>query len=174
MQIDNKICFKCGVSQPRTSFYKHPRMNDGLLGKCKNCAKKDTADMIERKKRNPEWVIKEAKRCRDKARKMIPEKECPEKRKKRLQNHRLKYPEKTRARNMVRNAIRDGRLYKKPCERCGQKDDVEAHHDDYSKPLEVIWLCVKHHAERHVEINDQKRAENALKKSIKSRIKVDG
>jgi hypothetical protein len=45
------------------------------------------------------------------------------------------------------NAIRDGRLIRKPCEKCGKK--AQAHHDDYSKPLDVRWLCFKHHREFH-------------------------
>ena len=47
----------------------------------------------------------------------------------------------------VGNAIRDGKLLRKPCEKCGAKAD--AHHDDYSKPLDVRWLCRKHHMEHH-------------------------
>lgn len=56
-------------------------------------------------------------------------------------------PEKVRARGMAANARRDGRLVKKPCEICGSVESVESHHDDYSKPLEVRWLCKKHHDE---------------------------
>jgi len=42
------------------------------------------------------------------------------------------------------NAIRDGRLHKRPCSVCGDKK-VNAHHDDYAKPLDVRWLCDNHH-----------------------------
>ena len=57
---------------------------------------------------------------------------------------RQKNPEKYKAQNAVNNAIRDRKLTKGTCEECGS-EEVEAHHDDYSKPLEVRWLCVKHH-----------------------------
>jgi hypothetical protein len=41
-----------------------------------------------------------------------------------------------------------GRLKKLPCEVCGNPKS-DGHHDDYAKPLDVKWLCRKHHAERH-------------------------
>jgi len=53
------------------------------------------------------------------------------------------------------NAIRDGRLVKQPCIICGE--DAEAHHEDYSYPMDVIWYCKKHHGERHRQINEEKR-----------------
>ena len=59
---------------------------------------------------------------------------------------RAKYPEKARARNMVKDAIKAGRLVKGPCEVCGT-DKIESHHDDYNKPLEVRWFCHQHHCE---------------------------
>lgn len=49
---------------------------------------------------------------------------------------------------LVGNAIRDGKLMKQPCEKCGSKK-AQAHHDDYTKPLDVRWLCTKHHREVH-------------------------
>ena len=45
--------------------------------------------------------------------------------------------------------ILKGILIKKPCEICGEVK-VEAHHDDYDKPFEIRWLCVKHHHEFHM------------------------
>ena len=41
-----------------------------------------------------------------------------------------------------------GRIFKKPCKVCGDLN-VEAHHEDYSKPLDVVWLCHKHHGVVH-------------------------
>jgi ribosomal protein S27AE len=45
--------------------------------------------------------------------------------------------------------IKMGRLIRKPCEVCGQLK-VEAHHDDYSKPFDVRWLCGQHHRDHHM------------------------
>jgi len=55
---------------------------------------------------------------------------------------------KIQARLATRNAIRRGELKKGACEVCnGIK--VDAHHDDYSKPLDVRWLCRVHHSAFH-------------------------
>ena len=35
------------------------------------------------------------------------------------------------------------------CSQCGVEGRIEAHHPDYSKPLEVVWLCRIHHVEAH-------------------------
>ena len=47
-------------------------------------------------------------------------------------------------RKKVSYAVRTGKIKKLPCKVCGY-EIVEAHHEDYSKPLEVIWLCREHH-----------------------------
>jgi hypothetical protein len=56
---------------------------------------------------------------------------------------RRRHPEKTAAHRAVYVALRNGTLKKKPCF-CGEKK-VEAHHHDYRKPLDVVWLCKPHH-----------------------------
>lgn len=48
----------------------------------------------------------------------------------------------------VREALAKGVLVRQPCERCGERS-VNAHHDDYDRPLDVRWLCVPHHREWH-------------------------
>ena len=35
-----------------------------------------------------------------------------------------------------------------PCIVCN-KEKAHAHHDNYSKPLEIIWLCHEHHMKHH-------------------------
>jgi len=59
---------------------------------------------------------------------------------------RQKYPERRKAHADVFVALRNGSITKQPCEKCGC-EKVEAHHEDYLKPLEINWLCKKHHAE---------------------------
>lgn len=61
-------------------------------------------------------------------------------------------PQKHKAHLMVSNAVRDGRLVKLPCEVCGSVTRIHGHHDDYSKPLDVVWLCPRHHSQRHREL----------------------
>ncbi len=61
----------------------------------------------------------------------------------------------------VEAAVRKGLLTKQPCERCGSTDLIHAHHDDYSKPLDVRWLCPIHHRERHRELGPSGAARGA-------------
>jgi len=56
-----------------------------------------------------------------------------------LRKWRNNNPEKYKAHRIVQEAIRLGVLVKQPCI-CGEKDSL-GHHPDYSKPLEVVWLC---------------------------------
>ncbi len=58
-----------------------------------------------------------------------------------------RWPEKRRAAVAVNNAIRDGRMQRQPCTICGER--AQAHHEDYARPLHVVWLCVKHHQDAH-------------------------
>lgn len=59
-----------------------------------------------------------------------------------------RYPDRVRARELVHKAKKSGKLIQVPCIICGC-EQTEAHHDDYSKPLDVKWLCKKHHIEYH-------------------------
>lgn len=58
--------------------------------------------------------------------------------------------ERERVRLRTRRAVASGELTKGNCERC-ESPFVHAHHEDYSRPLDVMWLCPYHHAERHRE-----------------------
>lgn len=74
---------------------------------------------------------------------------------------KLKYPEKNKARIILRYAVKIGKVKRGNCvsvfsDIC--KGKVEAHHPDYSKPLEVMWLCRKHHSNLHyLNEHDQNR-----------------
>jgi ribosomal protein S27AE len=57
--------------------------------------------------------------------------------------------ERKRAINIVTAEVAAGRLIQRPCEVCGADRNIDAHHDDYSKPLDVRWLCRKHHMAHH-------------------------
>lgn len=50
-----------------------------------------------------------------------------------------------------------GLLVPKPCERCGATENIQKHHEDYDKPLDVVWLCPKCHSARHMEIRAMRK-----------------
>lgn len=154
---DMKTCFKCNKSKELSEFYKHSEMGDGHLGKCKECTKKDVADRIARKQCDLDWQIQERNRCREKTARARSSGKSPSIHSIRegAKRWEAKNRHKKHAHSMVGHAIRSGKLIKQPCERCGEKN-VQAHHEDYTKPLDVLWLCTKHHGERHVQINEEK------------------
>lgn len=55
----------------------------------------------------------------------------------------------------VRNALRTGTLNPEPCAVCGETT-TDAHHEDYNKPLDIVWLCRSHHRLRHEELSKNK------------------
>ena len=60
------------------------------------------------------------------------------------------HPMKRAAHLAVKAEVRSGRMIRKPCEKCGSTARIHAHHDDYSRPLDVRWLCPLHHNEHHM------------------------
>lgn len=55
---------------------------------------------------------------------------------------------KADARTRASQEVRRGNITRRPCEVCGERV-AEKHHDNYQSPLEVRWLCRKHHLEFH-------------------------
>lgn len=63
---------------------------------------------------------------------------------------RERHPHKQYARHAVLHAVRMGRLVKPDsCTKCGSNKKIQAHHNDYSSPLDVQWLCIPCHNEVH-------------------------
>ena len=149
-----KTCFKCGLSKSFDDFYAHPQMADGHLGKCKLCARLDCSTRRNNKR--------EEVRAYDRKRGSLPHRiaavklfsaEHPEAHREGNLRYSERYPEKKAAHTAVSNALRDGKLFRKPCEVCGIAKS-QAHHDDYTKPLEVRWLCDSDHKKHHKEKRD--------------------
>lgn len=138
IQRAKKECFKCGTVKSIDEFYSHPRMADGHLNKCKACTRND----VTRNYRGDPEGRRDYERERQKR---------PERRKAALRyqkTRRRRHPDKERARRAVAYALRAGNLQRAPC-KCGDPK-TQAHHHDYSKPLDVEWLCFRcHRNERH-------------------------
>lgn len=74
------------------------------------------------------------------------------------EKYKAENPEKCAARYAVNNAIRDGRLERgSECYFCAATEGLHGHHEDYSKPLEVVWLCTSCHSKLHVLKGDHHR-----------------
>lgn len=132
-----KKCFKCEQTKALDDFYKHPSMPDGHVNKCKECNKKDS-------QKNRSSKV-EYYRAYDRDRGNRQSNEY-------LAEYRSKFPKKYKAHCMVNNAIRDGRMKQETaCSNCASEFSVHAHHDDYSFPLTVRWLCAACHSQWHTE-----------------------
>ncbi len=67
--------------------------------------------------------------------------------------YRLSHPEKRKAHSIVSHAVITGKLTRPDnCESCFKECKPEAHHEDYSKPLEVDWLCTECHNKQGVKV----------------------
>ena len=141
--VRSKECFKCKTVKPLTEFYKHERMSDGHLNKCKECTKSDATN---HRNKNLEKV-----RAYDRERGKISERIKANTETNRAWREEDK--RRSRAHHAVSYAIRRGLLDRLPCIRCGEEKSL-AHHEDYDKPLEVMWLCQPCHKQRHKELKE--------------------
>jgi len=136
-----KTCFKCKKSLPIDEFYAHKMMADGHLGKCKKCTKNDSTN---HRNNNIEKIRDYDRKRGNRQSKGY------------LKEYRDKYPNKYSAHLIVGNAIRDKKLFRKPCEVCGSQNNIHGHHDDYLEPLNVRWLCPICHKKWHTENGEGK------------------
>lgn len=147
--MSSKRCFKCLCEKPLDAFYKHARMGDGHLNKCKDCAKNDVM-----KHRQEHW---ESVRAYDRLRASQPHRVAS--RLRIVAEYNAKYPHRKKANTAVGRAVREGRLQKQPCWVCGEK--AVAHHPDYDRPLDVVWLCQPHHKQAHALVANEPQQKDA-------------
>jgi hypothetical protein len=154
-----KICNSCQQEKNDDEFHKRKASIDGLAAKCKQCqseydkarannpkrikarldyAKTDSG-IQARKRANKKWAANNKVQIY-----------------KTTKNYRENNPNKYKAHGKVAYEVKLGNLTKKPCEVCGTNKNIKAHHDDYSKALDVRWLCSKHHSEWHKENGEGK------------------
>ena len=145
-----KLCRQCQTEVRVADFYRARGMTDGRMSICKSCHRSNvrenrTANIdryreFDRQRANlPHRVAARAAYA-----------ETLEGKAALARGSKAwagRNPLKRKAQFAVSNAIRDGKLTRQPCEQCGER--AQAHHDDYSKPLDVRWLCTVHHAEWH-------------------------
>jgi len=144
-----KKCFKCGIEKDLSEFYVHPRMGDGHLNKCKECTKNDVHRDYRKNILNPEWHQKEKDRGCEKYHRLNYrnlQKPSYENKKKIMDKHMNKYPEKYLAK------LKSFSIH--------APEGLEKHHWSYNKEhyKDVLFLTNKDHSTAHRRmIYDQER-----------------
>lgn len=146
MTITEKECRACGEVKPLEAFHRNPYGRGGRETQCAECrskaqraARDRNRDVFRerwrRSKRQGYWRDPHA-----------------------ANQYRNRYPRwwdtvKEDARNQLRKAVKRGDVVKpEHCEQCGVRPaapQLHGHHPDYSRPLDVIWLCPSCHGAAH-------------------------
>lgn len=151
-----KVCSKCKIQKDENCFWKRNNRKSGVNSECKDCAK------IRRTKKyqefNEEFRLKRKKYYYENQEKLCKAQIDSQKGNQRYRKYQNKYSIEKRknndpkflARSIVSLALR-GKMITRPimCSKCNVDCKPEGHHEDYSKPLDIIWLCTKCHKELH-------------------------
>lgn len=139
-KVAMKRCSRCGQDKELSEFNNNRSAKDGKHHYCRIC--KCKADSEHEARTGREVRRASAKRSYLKHRKS---------RQERYRNYDRNNKDKRAAYDAVKYALQHGRLTKEPCAICGSTRS-QAHHEDYSRPLDVVWLCSQHHMARHSEL----------------------
>lgn len=155
--MDRNKCRKCGKNRLSKFFSKCTNKPNGLWIYCKDCDNKRNIEWYQKPGKAEHSIAKmteyrKTEKGRESSKRAIKKHRSSDKWKKYLKSKMKKNPEKYRAHWLVKSAIKRGILKRKPCQKCGKRKYVHAHHDNYFKPLDVAWLCAQHHSARHKEL----------------------
>lgn len=148
-----KTCVKCKLTLQLDKFYKKIGNRDGVQNWCKTC---DNKRHKKWRRNNPERTREMSKEQRErnpeKMRAFVREyaRKHPEVRRKAVEKWSKFNKHKISAQRKLQYAVKVGKIKRKVCF-CGKK--AQAHHEDYTKPLDVMWLCNLHHKARHMELD---------------------
>ena len=124
-----KTCRKCGYEKPATEeFFRHEtRARDPQLrAQCRRC---DVDDQLRRIAAHPGMKAEGDTK------------------------YRCDHPDRHQARVLLHSAVRNGTMSRPSrCERCGLDHQIHGHHEDYTRPLDVKWLCSSCHVAHHRQI----------------------
>jgi hypothetical protein len=154
-----KTCTKCGAEKALEEFQPNPNGRFGRKSTCRECNRAATRKW---KQENPQKRLEQKRRSWDRHKDRLNEvRRAPEKRERANALRREAYhdgrrqfsapdPVKRYARFQVWKAVQEGDLVREPCVTCGALNS-QGHHEDYSKPLDIVWLCAKCHSALHRE-----------------------
>jgi len=152
MEESMKKCNSCNTEKLDDSFHKRKASVDGLSSKCKACQSEYDKARNGLEKRVLARLVYQ-KTDRGIERSSLAKKRWAEKNADKIyentKRYREEFPLKYKAHGKVAYEIKMGNLHQQPCEVCGINENLCAHHDDYAKPLNIRWLCAKHHKRWH-------------------------
>lgn len=161
-----KKCTKCGTIKPLSEYHKNKMGKYGHKSCCMVCELErnrqyriNNPDKI--KAHNKKYYHENKERERERFRRYREEHkerealryqayriENADRIKIRKENYYKSHPEVVKAHSTIGNAIRLGKIKRQPCVVC-KATPADGHHEDYSKPWDVIWLCKPHHSRLH-------------------------
>ena len=142
MNDRTKKCKECKKTKLISEFSKHCNVKGGYRHQCKTCCSIYNKEW----NRNNREYRSEYKKIKNQQ----PDRKAANAKVQR--NYRKTNPKYNYVHNKVIEALRKGELIRQPCEVCGSQF-VHAHHEDYDKPLNVMWLCPQHHRDQHASID---------------------
>ena len=161
--METKVCRKCRKTKPLDEFYKKRGKRVAWIygGLCKKC---DCQRVRERYHANRASIRSQQRdyyqgnsghiKARTKQYREDHREEVGRKQKAYAALHKTERS----AQNKMTKALARGDIVKQPCETCGATTNIDGHHDDYSKPLEVKWLCKVCHRRHHGDIKTQEKS----------------
>jgi hypothetical protein len=139
-----RTCKRCWLDKAHSEFKKRGGKRSGEWDPwCKTCHVSYTAAWRLRNKakvKAQRWGYLDRERARIRKVKRAYYERNKEKYRKWAREVRARNPMRTKAHKAVAVAIKNGSLVRLPCARCGSPR-ADAHHPDYAKPLDVIWVC---------------------------------
>jgi len=166
--MENKKCTRCHKIKSLNNFNKRKGSKDGHRSDCQTCQRRINLEYYYKNHAKCKLVSRrynennkdKKKKFRDSYKKKFPEKV------KAIMSIATKKwadknPEKRKAYSEVYCAMKCGKIIKESCSKCGGNNDVMAHHEDYTKPLEILWLCRLCHIVEHKRLRYQRQYRNA-------------
>jgi hypothetical protein len=143
--MTNRTCKACQCDLPLDAF--HSVVTNGVEYHRRVCRKCVNTKLRQKYDQNEDGIADQRR-----AAAALQHVKNPQAHYKRNIEYWRRHPKKAACAQAVKAAVKSGKLTKLPCSVCGSKKS-QAHHDDYDKPLDVIWFCHRHHGARHRELN---------------------
>jgi len=153
---ESRVCSKCCERKDRSEFHVNVSALDGLHSACKQC---EEEYVCQYRKSDARAESLKRYQSSDKFREVLKRYQSSMKFIEVIERYETNNPEKKAAHTAVNHAVEIGRLIKpNECEGCGcASKRLEGHHEDYSRQLDVIWLCKQCHVQLHLERKKHER-----------------